>query len=177
MKLSLVKKIVVASLFTMISLSAFSVNLYPPYVIYVSVNPLTNDITMVWDESKELVIDSLGLYYVSPQGNENVTIFKTYTQNVPGSYTINCSKIPTLGTTTVTAPLSFVAEVYVGANGKGNWGDAIPIAHTTIFASSSFQICPSRNVISWTAYKGFQLDEKTALAITKYNIYQYVGGT
>jgi len=173
MKLSQVKNLVLAIITLTISSSLFAVAPNPPIIKYVSVDPLTNDITIAWYKSPDLNVDTLQISYITrivPSIKGSVIYYTKF--NTDNIYTVNVLQVSSIGTSTVTKSLSFAMD----AKKSGQTSAFLSYYHSTIFATATFQNCPTRNVISWSKYHGTKLDG-SSIIVNKYTIYKAeIGG-
>ena len=163
MKLSLVKLSFVTFITVLLFHTGNAQQIQPPSLKYVSVDPLTDNVTIAWYASPEANVDSLLISHITTtKPSVSGAILHYVKPNIDGSYTVNVSKIVSIGTNTVLSPLSFSIDAIVGGVQSTNLGNY----QTTIFARSTFQNCPLQNIISWTKYKG------NGTQVNKYNIYK-----
>jgi len=173
MKLSQVKYSLLAILFSVNCLNTKAVVL-PPTIKFVSIDPLTNNITISWYKSLETNVDSLFITHLikttpSPKGAPKILYYTQY--NTDNSYTVNVLQIPAVGTSTIKGVLSFAID----AKKSGQSSTNLSFYHSTIFATATFQNCPNRNLISWKKYYGTKPDingNPIKIIVNKYNIYK-----
>lgn len=136
----------------------------PPSISFVSIDPMTNDISISWYKSPESAIDSMNLKYITQYSPLKGVPFKSYTQNNDGTFSVNVASLKAIGSTTVDKPLSFSCDAYINGNGSTN----LSKYHTTIFAKSTFQHCPKAMKISWTKYNG------PGVTVQRYSVYAFI---
>ena len=166
MKLSQVKNVVLVIVVSMIFSNLFAqVQPKPPIIKFVSVNPSNNDITIAWYKSPELLVDTLFISHII-KGSPSIPIYFTKV-NDDNSYTVNVLKVASIGTSKVSAALSFAIDAKKSGFSSAN----LKYNHSTIYAKATFQTCPTRCVISWTKYQGTKPDD-SKITVNKYTIYK-----
>jgi len=174
MKSSQVKNGIIAIILSIYCMNGISqVTPKPPTIKYVSVDPVTNDITIAWYKSPEIKIDSLFISHIVQKSPSIQGQPIYYTKlNTDSSYTVNVLKIASIGTSTVKNALSFAIDSKLSGVSSTN----MRFYQTTIYATAVFNKCPSRCDISWTKYHGTKSDG-TPIVVNSYTIYKAeVGG-
>lgn len=148
------------SIIAIISLSLISytasAKLYVPDIASVSVNPLTNIVTVKYYESISAEAISLEIQHVFQTSPiYKASVLHSISNNTAGSVELDLANLPNYSDRDYTRPIRLTMLAF---DALGNNSDTLAQTHSSIYLDSDFDLCSKSAKLSWNLYEGYDCD-------------------